>query len=221
MDRDTAEIVFWLLMGLAFLVWAADLVMVLLIAPRREEGGRQFQAMGDWDPDGEVVVDGPPDAVGRAILRALRQSALGMVGAGYRAVEQTDRLLRVEKIGALVCNQPLGLYFDRAEFRLERAGEGRTRVAYVLSDDRIRRLFYRIGLGLVLGLALPALIAICVVIDQFVIRDEDPNVRWQVLQSLQAIHFLWPPLLVLLPVWLAPGQSRVFVENLLATLDEA
>jgi len=75
-------------------------------------------------------------------------------------------------------------------------GVSRGQVAYELDLRPLRRRLGRIGLVVVLAAGLPTLLLVGGLIWFLVIPSTVPAVRWQVLQTLQVSHALWPPFLV-------------------------
>jgi hypothetical protein len=55
----------------------------------------------------------------------------------------------------------------------------------------------------------------------FVLRSQNPAVQWQVLQSLQIAHALWPPFLFFGLYRAGRRQSKTYFSNLLSTLELA
>ncbi|QDT68285.1 hypothetical protein MalM25_12060 [Planctomycetes bacterium MalM25] len=206
MDPTLCQAVFGVIAAIAVVWWFIDLWVVL--STGRGDGMR-----------GEAVVSGSQQGVSKAILRSLRQPSLGMVGVGFNAVEQNDGLLRVEKVGAQICNQPQGLWFSEAEFRFEPAGEGETRVQYVLGNEAIDRRLRGVSMMLVFMVALPVLVAVLGAVWFWVVNSANPALRWQVFQAAQVVHALWPPLLLVGFLRMANRAPSVYVDNLLASLD--
>jgi hypothetical protein len=68
---------------------------------------------------------------------------------------------------------------------------------------------------------LPVTVIVGSVIWLFVVQSENPNVRWQVFQTLQIGHALWPPFMFMWFYHAGRRQSKNFIENLIASVDEA
>ncbi len=52
-----------------------------------------------------------------------------------------------------------------------------------------------------------------------VVQSNAPTVRWQVFQTFQIAHALWPPFLVMWFYRIGRRQSRAFVENLVSSIE--
>ena len=83
--------------------------------------------------------------------------------------------------------------FRRGEIRLTPLSHDRTRVEYVVEVPNGRGLLWAGAIVQALGLV--ALIAGAWAIVTFVLPSHDPAVRWQAVQMVQVVHFLWPPFL--------------------------
>jgi hypothetical protein len=86
---------------------------------------------------------------------------------------------------------------SRAVLRLNSAGAGRIQVAYELDARPLQRRLGKIGLILVFAAGLPTLLTVGALIWYFVLPSQVPALRWQVFQTFQIVHALWPPFLVL------------------------
>jgi hypothetical protein len=214
--------IFVSIMGVGVVVWLWSLAKALQLGSTKVQAERfSFDETPDTDVEaGEVTIHGDPVRASKALVRSLRQPPVGMFGALFRVIEQSPDRLVVEKAGALICNQPTGLYFSEAEFRFEPLRDNTTRVSYRLGYKRIVRLFRRIALGIILGIGLPVMLIVGTMIGFFVVRSVDPAVRWQVFQTLQITHALWPPFLFLGIYSRGRRESRAFVENLIASVDD-
>ncbi len=62
--------------------------------------------------------------------------------------------------------------------------------------SRLSRVFSRIMAVFVLGLEPLFVICIPCLLWFLAVPNEDPNIRWQVVQVVQIIHVLWPPFLI-------------------------
>jgi hypothetical protein len=113
------------------------------------------------------------------------------------------------------------LYFSEAEITFENLGNETTRVSYLLGHDRLARLVKTVALSIILGIGLPVLLIVGFLIWYFVLPSEAPAVQWQVLQTLQISHALWPPFLFLWLYSAGRRQSKIYFSNLLSTLELA
>ncbi len=223
MDQATATAVFAAIMGLGFIVWILSLTKALKM-------GRESSAMEEWQAgspmpgksltaSGERTIHGDPEKLSKALVRSLLQVNIGMFGSLFEMVERTAQRVVLKKTGPLVCNQPAGLYFSEAEFQFNPIGGDAVRVSYQLGYERLARLMRRIALGIILGVGLPVMIIVGLIIWLFVLPAEEPAVLWQVFQTFQIGHALWPPFLMIWIYSAGRRHSKTFVSNLLTTLE--
>ena len=240
MDQQAAEIIFCVIMTVGACVWFLSLQKALKLGVRQVPPGSDpfapfnsmpsesdsFRSANGFPTDdnnsdrqtGEKTVRGEPEAVCEALAKALLNSAVpGMFSSLYR-VERFPGRLEVRKTGPLVCNQPSGMYFSEADFEFERAGEGMVRVTYCLGFERLARGLRRIALGLILFVGLPVLLLVGTIIWLLVVQHANPAVRWQVLQTLQIAHVLWPPFLMMYFYKAGRKHARTHIVNILASL---
>jgi hypothetical protein len=111
------------------------------------------------------------------------------------------------------------LYFTEAEFNFEPAGKGSVRVSYCIGYARLIQLVKKIAFGIIFGVGLPVMVIVGTIIWLLVVQSDNPGVRWQVFQTLQIGHALWPPFLFLRFYHLGRRHSRNFVENLIASVE--
>lgn len=225
MDQTTATAAFAAIMGTGFIVWVFSLIKALKM-------GHESAGMDDWQTgspmpgksstvSGERTIHGDPEKLSKALVRSLLQVNIGMFGSLFEVVERTAERVVLKKTGPLVCNQPAGLYFSEAEFKLNSIGGDAVRVSYQLGYERLARLMKRIALWIIVGLGLPVMLTVGLIVWFVVIPSEDPAVRWQVFQCFQISHALWPPFLMIWMYSMGRRHSKTFVSNLLTTLELA
>ncbi|MBC8875433.1 MAG: hypothetical protein H8E44_38905 [Planctomycetes bacterium] len=225
MDQTIATAIFAAIMGMGFVVWAYSLVKALRI-------GGESAAMDEWQAGGQLpgqslaesgerTIHGEPEKLSKALVRSLLQVNIGMFGSLFEVVERTAKRVVLKKTGPLVCNQPAGLYFSEAEFNFEPIGGDAVRVSYRLGYERLARLAKRVALGIIVGVGLPVMLIVGSLIWLLVIPAEEPAVRWQVFQTFQIGHALWPPFLMIWMYSVGRRHSKTFVSNLLTTLELA
>jgi hypothetical protein len=108
-------------------------------------------------------------------------------------VEKTDDRIVFERPEAGIGNRSAGQLFRRAELRFTAVSPARTRVEWLVEPANLRWLLQLGVFFQILGLL--ALVLGCAFIHTYVASSPNPAVRWQTLQMLQAVHFLWPPFL--------------------------
>lgn len=222
MSTDTASWVFVSIMSIGVFVWTWSLTKArrLGLAPKQvdrwpDEGGLEFET-----ETGEVTVRGEPEKLAKDLIRSLRQSVLSTMGASFRVTEHTPVRLTFEKVGALMCNQPPGLYFTEADLTFLPLGDGNVQVSYCLGYERLVHLLRKIALSIIWGAGLPAMLIAGNLIWFFVVQSPNPNVRWQVFQTLQIAHALWPPFMFIAFYRMGRRQSKIFIENLIVSNEE-
>jgi hypothetical protein len=225
MDENVAKVVFAAIMTVGFLIWLWSLQKALAIGRRQvqrdwrmlpEEQGGQVDV-----ETGSRIVRGEPEELSQALARALTQHGIGGFAPLFEITERTASRIALKKTGPLVCNQPAGLYFSEAEINFDYLGNGTTRVTYILGFDRLEKLMRRIALSIILGIGLPVLVIVGCVMWFLVIPNQAEVVRWQVLQSMQIAHVLWPPFLFMALQSTGRRQAKTYFSNLLSTLELA
>ena len=209
-------------MATCVVVWLWSLVKALRLGRSPTAADRlALDGVQQFDTEtGELIIHGELVSVSKALVRSIRQPAGGLFGTLFKVTEHSSDRLAIEKAGPLIRNQPAGLYFSEAEFSFASAGHDTVRVSYLIGYTRLTRLFKKIALGIILGVGLPIILIVGSIIWLFVVQSQHAVVRWQVFQTLQIAHALWPPFLFM---WLyARGRrrSKSFVENLIASADQ-
>jgi len=221
MDSDTANTVFFSIMAVGAVVWLWSLM----------KAARLGRAAGDQDrmtleseqeyafETGKVTIRGEPADLSKALAGAIQQLGLSMFGSLFKVTERSAERIVIEKTRPLICNQPMGLYFSEAEFSLASGSQGTTVVSYQLGYVRLLQLLRKVALGVILGVGLPGMLVVGFVVWHFVVQSDEPSVRWQVFQTLQIVHVLWPPFMIMGFYTRGRRQSKVFVENLIGSVE--
>lgn len=214
MDQDLAQVVFVVLWGIGLVVWLSASAFLMytarmgrMQAASKDEG---FFAEGDERNEGEVAgsveVEGEP-----AALCAKAASWVGNMGTpGFlKIISCDDRQLVFEQAGSGM-GQTSGWGLKRGTMRFERSKSDRTLIRYMaeLSSPRwllwLGSVFVIVGgIGLVVGGSL---------IWHFIVNSGNPSLRWQVFQTVQTYHLLWPP-------FLFGGLYRTLRKRAIAQLD--
>ena len=169
---------------------------------------------------GRKQSEGLRTPVSRAVARSLLKTSVpGMFAGLFEIVEQNPQSLLIRKTGPLVCNQPTGMYVSEAEFHFEPETNESVLVSYRIGFDRLLTGLRRIAIGLILGVGLPVLVLVGGLIWFQVVQHDNPNVRWQVFQTLQIGHVLWPPFLVMSFYRSGKTHARTYIANVLSTVD--
>lgn len=235
MDPVVTKLVFAGIMSVAAVVWVISLRLALqlkALPPPDVDPFAPFTAepTGATTSDirssnlpaiqGQRTVQGSPESVSAALARAMAQTGYpGLFSRLFTIDEHTAQRLVIRKTGPLVCNQPTGMYFSELEFQFVSQGENRVLVTYQIGFKRLRRQLRRTALILILGVGLPVISILGSLIWLLVVSHPNPFVRWQVLQSLQAVHVLWPPFLVIYFYGAGRRHARTWVSNVLGSID--
>jgi hypothetical protein len=213
MAFDAPHLIFYGLTAVAIVVWLCALQFMLHTTRRRKpaaEAEREFQAMGTTAPEsllvGTAEVAGQPGELSARAAGILAKQSMILLGP-VKILEQTDDRLVFE--GLQSANQA-GKLFGRAELRFSAAPQNRTRIDYAVE---VPPRSWLLILGWVfIGLGLLAIITAFTLIQLMVVDAIDPALRWQSIQMIQCVHFLWPP-------FLFGGIYRRLRTHLQATLD--
>jgi hypothetical protein len=199
MDPEIASVVLAAITTAGTVVWFVGLWFLIASGRGRQPGEQPDAAevVGVAEcPEGWLC--GSADLEGEARTLAARAAAV-LAGSTLltfgpvKILEKTDDHIRFERVGADLANQPPGQWFRRGELRFAPLRSGRTHVAWAVEPANVRWLLWLGGLFQVLGLV--ALVVGCWALATFVAWSPDPAVRWQTVQMVQAVHFLWPPFL--------------------------
>ncbi len=193
MDFDTAELISYGIFLGGLMVWLAGLLFLIRSGRYRSiHSGMRDEA--DIEP-GNLEKDIHPESIeieGRSADLISRASAVlagnptGTLG-WVRITEQTQDRLTFER------SRGFGSGILRGKIFMQPQGLHRTRIGYHLQFSGKPMLLWAGYLFLFLGLA--TLVVGFWILKTLVINHPNPTVRWQVLQGLQVIHFLWPPFL--------------------------
>ena len=221
MDSVTANQLFVSIMAIGCGVWLWSLMRALRLgrSPRHPDRYAAEQPLEFDAETGELTVQGDCASLSEALVGSIRQRRNGLWESPLKVTEHSSERVTITRTGSLICNQPAGLYFSEVDFRFVPLGAGTVRVSYCIGYARLVRLLKKIALWIILGLGLPVIVIVGLVVWVFVVHCESPIIRWQVLQTLQIIHVLWPPFLVLWFYTLGRRQTKVFVENLIKSLE--
>jgi hypothetical protein len=200
MDQDVARIVLGSLTAVGAVVWLMGLQF--LLTTFRGQRSREPEAFGELDFDredhegwlaGSTEVEGEAPALASRAAAILIQGNLGALGP-VKILDKAPDRIRFERVGMGAGRGSPGQWFRRGELRFTPVGAGRTEVAWAFETAAMRRLLWA---GLVIEAAgLIALVVGCWAISTYVIPSPNPGVRWQTVQMVQVVHFLWPPFLM-------------------------
>jgi hypothetical protein len=222
MDEDVAKLIFVVIMAAGVTAWAVSLSRALRLGrparqpqPSLSDENVEFSQF-EWQT-GTVTLRGNREALSKALLRSLAQLQFGFFASIFRMQQYDDGRIVLKKVGPLVCNLPPGLYFTEAEISFQQTNAGTVEASYRVGFGRLLRKLRRITLGIILGIGLPTMLLVGSAVWLFVIPSPMPGMRWQVLQTLQIAHALWPPFLIMWLYSIGRRQSKTLIESLIAS----
>lgn len=154
------------------------------------------------------VVEGAPESVARELARTVSGQAGAMLSAF--SIEDASRdtvRLRGQSIVPF-------LRHVHATFSLSAREPQKTTVIVHHDRGAVRRAA-AVSRALSVYLGLPVVVILTAVLLRFVVHAEQPAVRAQAFQIMQAVHVLWPPFLV---QYLGKRNQRLADEALLRIL---
>jgi hypothetical protein len=224
MDEDAAKVIFLVIMVVGVTVWAVSLSRALRLGrPARQPQADLIDENAEFPQfecqTGTVTLRGSRDTLSKALLRSLAQLQFGLFASIFRMQQYDDGRIVLKKVGPLVCNLPPALYFTEAEISFQDAAPGTVDASYRLGYGRLLRMLRKITLGIILGIGLPVMLIVGSVVWLFVIPSQMPGLRWQVLQTLQIGHALWPPFLTMWFYSIGRRRSKTLIENVIASTE--
>ena len=225
MSIETARIIFLGIIVVSGFVWLISLSLALRIGrsatQNHDVDWQHPNQPADDDQTGHVTVPGEPASVCDRLARTILDANLKSTGAAYKIVERTGNRLVIEQVGKYRVHGQPGICFTRGEFHFSSSHYNQVEVEYQLHYDRFTQQQRRIALGLILLLGLPTMVALSLLMWHYVIPNPNQAIRWQVLQTLQLIHVIWPPFLPIGIYNFGRRSAKIWVETLLATLQIA
>lgn len=223
MDVVTTQLVFFVLITLASLVWCDSLIRALRMRSPQSNDENPWAVLPDQQSPtidnheiGRRTVRGQMETVSRAIARAiLGQNVPGVFAPMFQITERSPNRIVARKDTPQTCNQPPGMQFSEVEFDLHSLGDSAVEVDYRIDFGDILKRNRRIALGIIFGLGLPMIIGGGTVLWSLIVNHPNQAVRWQVFQTLQIFHVLWPPFLFIHQHNSGRKHARTFVFNLL------
>ena len=198
-----------------FLVWAFALRMMLNVTRERQVIAHEtMNSLEDETPaetiTGSALVSGPAEELSAKLAAKLARDGLGFLGP-VKIIAADRREVSFESTGNM--GGPAGMH--RGLVRLSGAGD-KTRIEYAVKARSARVLIALGWISIALGLA-ALVIGVCLEFA-FVINSPQAGVRFQAVQMIQAVHFLWPPFLFAMlarqPIRVIRTQLEALVNNL-------
>ena len=184
MEESSARLVFYIILGAEAVAWVLAAHFAL-----KGSGGQEGDILG-----GELETEGDPEELSKRVAESLAS------GRGFKLIERTGEKVAFERAVPGMISGPGHAVIDSGLITLEKLASGKVRIAYAAKIERLLRVTRYVLLPL-LAAGLVVLCVIALVMWKYVIPSETPGVRGQVFQTFQAVHFLWPP-------WLIMGLRR-------------
>jgi hypothetical protein len=193
MDQQTAEIVQYVITGVAVIVWLLALqFLVNSYRKRRRAGEQAAEQLGMTEQVPENLICGSAEVQGQPAELATKAATL-LARSNVKIMESTPERVAFEGFGAPMGGQPQGRTIGQGQLRFAPAGKERTRIDYAVEMSGGKGLLW--GGGIFLAVGFVAIIVGFVLIRVFVVDNPNPEIRWQVFQMVQVSHFVWPPFL--------------------------
>ncbi len=190
MNPSTAELVLYGITAVSVLVWVEGLRFLTATIRRGRNNVEQFTLPEEQTPPN--IVHGSAEVEGRAAELSQKAAAL-LAAKSMRICQRTDELIEFETPSEYLPGQTRALLTMQGQMRFTPLSDRTTRVDYALAVPRPRILLI---LGFVFQtLGFLAIVSGFAVIYFLVVPSPNPAVRWQTLQMIQVVHFLWPPFL--------------------------
>jgi hypothetical protein len=203
-------------------VWLVSLYFALRIG-RATESPDWFQQdkSGFGRNVGEAVCDASRDELLERIPKVLRRQSLGILNSLFKADELSASELSVTRYGPMMCNLPSALYFSKVHFRFEPVSPKQTRVCFVIDQTDVMKRLKQIAMAILFGIGLPTIIGVGSLVWFQVIPAQNLAVRWQVLQTGQICHVIWPPFLFIGIAAMASRATKQFIERVLMVASDS
>ncbi len=136
---------------------------------------------------GAEVAGRPADLSAKAAAH-LAQHGIGMIGL-VRILDKNERRIVFETMPNVA-----GGFTGSGVLSFQPQGSDRTQIDYAIRIPRRQGLLAAAWIVQIIGIVV--LSGLFVTLYLWVAPNPNPGVRWQSVQMVQAIHFLWPPFLL-------------------------
>lgn len=222
MSTAACEIVFWAITAAMALIWLLATRFALSRLARLRRGSLEEpytdDALSEAVFTGETLLPGEREGLAQTIAERLAVAAMPAGTPPFLVTERTVEKVAFEHLPGVRGRGPRVL--DSGVITLRRAGGG-TRIRYALSLRRFAGIMKTVTYLVCFAYGGLFVIGVPLLIWFLVVHSEDPQVRWQVIQTVQMLHGVWPPFLIgALSSRLtttAIGRFRGMLENLAHT----
>ena len=190
MNAATAEMLLYAMTAVAVVAWVEGLRFLTATVRKEKKGGQEFGKAEDPAPAN--IIYGSAEVQGRAAELSQRAAAV-MAAKSIKICEKSDESIVFETPGEFIPGSNVKMPPLSGQMRFTPLSDRRTRVDYALAKPNVRVLLI---LGFVFqALGFAAIVAGFLVIYFLVVPSPNRWLRWQTLQMIQVVHFLWPPYL--------------------------
>jgi hypothetical protein len=216
MSEFVATIIFGTIMAIGAIAW--------LIAVRYARRIGSSPSNTDWPSNtdtqvgfntGELLCDVSKEELMERIPKVLRRQSLSILTSVFKLEDKNENELSFKRIGPLICNLPIALYFSRVRFRLEPQSSNVTLVKYSIDQTELTKLMKRIAMRELFFIAFPIMVVIGLLMCCVVIPSQNLAIRWQVLQTMHIVHAIWPAFMFVGIAAAAKKSTKRFIERLL------
>jgi hypothetical protein len=216
MTEFVATTIFGVILSLGALTW--------LIAVRYTRRLGKSPSQLDWTAEvntqpglntGELLCDASKDDLMERLPKIFRRQSLSILASVFKLEERNDAELSFQRIGPLICNLPIALYFSRVRFRFEPQSANTTLVKYTIDQTDVLSLLNRIASRLLFFVAFPIMVGIGLLMCYVVIPSHDLAIRAQVIQTIHIFHVIWPAFMFIGIAVAAKRATKQFIERVL------
>jgi hypothetical protein len=199
MDAKTADLVLCGITAMGAVTWLVALQFLIRSFPNvvPKEGVGQALEGEERPPTnwicGNAEVEGRPEQLAGKAVAALAKGNTAGIGP-VKILERGDDHIMFQGVADHPSNRQCLARVGVVQLRFEPLGHDRTAVRFV-AQVADRRWLLWLGVAFQ-ALGLIALVALFCFLRTQVVADPNPAVRWQTLQMVQAVNFLWPPFLL-------------------------
>ncbi len=215
MPVETAEMLFFAIVVVMAAVWLIGTRFAFSRFRAHADTEEQFGESDAGMLTGEALLEKTGEALEKKIAARLAAASSPLGIPLVKITECTSKQVTFERQRGA---RGYGLVtFGSGTITLTREGGG-TRVRYEVDLSRFLSVMRLVTSLVCFGYGGLFVIAAPIVLWYLVVHHEDPNVRWQTLQTLQMVHGVWPPFLMGSLVSRARTTTTAYFDALLENL---
>jgi hypothetical protein len=213
MTAAAAEMLLYAITAVAVAAWVAGLEFLVATVRKGKKGAAELATLGDPPPAN--LIYGSAEVEGNAAALSQRAAAV-LAAKSVRISERTDEKIVFETPKEIIPGQTFNLPALSGQLLFTALTAQTTRVDYAVAKPHVRALLILGFVFVALGIA--AIVTGFLLIYFLAVKSPSPAVRWQTVQMVQVVHFLWPPFLFggiyRKSVSLVKVQFDTFIHNL-------